>query len=129
MSELEEDTPSRKLKRKRDEFYEGEASPKKKLHTPSIQPQPTGGGSRRRCGKEFFDTPCEQLARDLLGCALYREVEGQRCWGQIVETEAYLGGLDKAAHSYDGKRTERNEAMYMPPFLSKTVKDFCLLSI
>ena len=35
--------------------------------------------------------------------------------GIIVETEAYLGGDDKAAHSYGGKRTERNEAMYMPP--------------
>ena len=33
----------------------------------------------------------------------------------IVETEAYLGGEDKAAHSYNGKRTPRNEAMYMPP--------------
>ena len=32
-----------------------------------------------------------------------------------METEAYLGGEDKAAHSYNGKRTQRNEAMYMPP--------------
>lgn len=27
--------------------------------------------------------------------------------GLIVETEAYLGGPDKAAHSYNGKRTPR----------------------
>ncbi len=33
----------------------------------------------------------------------------------IVETEAYLGGDDKASHSYNGRRTPRNEAMYMPP--------------
>lgn len=33
----------------------------------------------------------------------------------IVETEAYLGGDDKAAHSYKGKRTPRNEAMFMDP--------------
>ncbi len=41
--------------------------------------------------------------------------ESNKCWGMIVETEAYLGGEDKAAHSYGGKRTSRNEAMYMPP--------------
>ena len=33
----------------------------------------------------------------------------------IVETEAYLGGEDKGAHSYNGKRTAKNEAMYMDP--------------
>ena len=32
-----------------------------------------------------------------------------------METEAYLGCEDKAAHSYNGKRTPKNEAMYMPP--------------
>jgi DNA-3-methyladenine glycosylase len=30
----------------------------------------------------------------------------------IVETEAYLGELDKGAHSYGGRRTQRNEIMY-----------------
>ena len=32
-----------------------------------------------------------------------------------METEAYLGGDDKASHSYNGRRTDRNEAMYMKP--------------
>lgn len=30
----------------------------------------------------------------------------------IVETEAYLGEIDKAAHSYKGRRTPRNEITY-----------------
>jgi DNA-3-methyladenine glycosylase len=30
----------------------------------------------------------------------------------IVETEAYLGEVDKAAHSYGGRRTARNEITY-----------------
>ena len=41
--------------------------------------------------------------------------DGNTMAATIVETEAYLGGKDKAAHSYNGKRTERNEAMYMKP--------------
>jgi DNA-3-methyladenine glycosylase len=30
----------------------------------------------------------------------------------IVETEAYMGTTDKAAHSYAGRRTKRTETMY-----------------
>ncbi len=32
--------------------------------------------------------------------------------GRIVETEAYSGPEDKAAHSSGGRRTQRNEVMY-----------------
>jgi DNA-3-methyladenine glycosylase len=37
---------------------------------------------------------------------------GRRVSGFIVETEAYLGEIDKAAHSYGGRRTARNEITY-----------------
>lgn len=59
--------------------------------------------------------PCEELAKSLLGCVLYHVTPQGVCSGKIVETEAYLGGADKAAHSYNGRRTERNAAMYMKP--------------
>jgi DNA-3-methyladenine glycosylase len=33
---------------------------------------------------------------------------------RIVETEAYLGGPDRASHAWDGRRTPRNESLYLP---------------
>ena len=38
--------------------------------------------------------------------------DGARVSGMIAETEAYLGIGDKAAHSFGGRRTARNEVMY-----------------
>ena len=67
------------------------------------------------CNEQFFTISCEKLARVLLGCVLCRHTSQGVCRGRIVETEAYLGGPDKASHSYNGRRTQRNEAMYMKP--------------
>ena len=54
------------------------------------------------------------VARDLLGKLLVVPDEnGRRVSGMIVETEAYLGITDRAAHSYNGRRTPRNEATYL----------------
>ncbi len=53
------------------------------------------------------------VARDLLGKLLVVPDErGRRVSGMIVETEAYLGVTDRAAHSYAGRRTARNEVTY-----------------
>lgn len=46
---------------------------------------------------------------------VHRCEDGTELSGRIVETEAYLGGEDKASHSAGGKRTERNTAMFMKP--------------
>jgi DNA-3-methyladenine glycosylase len=54
-----------------------------------------------------------RIARDLLGKVLVvPDAFGRRVSGMIVETEAYLGVIDKAAHSYGGRRTARNEITY-----------------
>ena len=61
----------------------------------------------------FYSRPADELAPALLGCVLVRVLEdGTRLSGRIVETEAYLGVRDRAAHSFGGRRTPRNEAMY-----------------
>lgn len=62
---------------------------------------------------EFGHDP-ETMARHLLGQRLVRVMDGQRLSGRIVEVEAYLGAKDRAAHTFGGRRTARNESMYLP---------------
>lgn len=72
--------------------------------------------SSNRLQYKFFDTPCEELAQQLLGKVLVRYLEnGTVLKGRIVETEGYLGAIDKASHTYQNKVTPRNLPMYMPP--------------
>jgi DNA-3-methyladenine glycosylase len=54
------------------------------------------------------------LARDLLGKYLITEIDGNRCSGMIIETEAYRGPDDKACHAFNNRRTPRTEVMYEP---------------
>nr|XP_020465969.1 DNA-3-methyladenine glycosylase [Monopterus albus] len=76
----------------------------------------TSNGPQERLGDEFFNQPCISLAKDFLGKVLVRRCsDGTELRGRIVETEAYLGGEDRASHSAGGKRTERNTAMFMKP--------------
>jgi DNA-3-methyladenine glycosylase len=64
--------------------------------------------------RRFYTTDPITVARALLGQRLVRVLDdGTRLAGLIVETEAYLGVEDMAAHTYGGRRTARNEAMYM----------------
>jgi DNA-3-methyladenine glycosylase len=54
-----------------------------------------------------------EIARELLGKLLVvPTATGERASGMIVETEAYLGAIDKAAHSYGNRRTPRTETMF-----------------
>ncbi len=52
------------------------------------------------------------IAEELIGKILVTHFNGALTAGRIVETEAYNGVYDKASHSYNGKRTTRNEVMY-----------------
>ncbi|XP_037669613.1 DNA-3-methyladenine glycosylase [Choloepus didactylus] len=69
-----------------------------------------------RLGPEFFDQPAVPLAQALLGQVLARRLaDGTEIRGRIVETEAYLGPEDAAAHSRGGRQTLRNRGMFMKP--------------
>ncbi len=63
-------------------------------------------------GNGFFEQPTLTLARNLLGCLLVKEMDEGIASGFIVETEAYCGPLDKAAHSFNNRRTKRTEVMF-----------------
>ncbi|PBQ34590.1 3-methyladenine DNA glycosylase [Sphingobacteriaceae bacterium] len=52
------------------------------------------------------------LARDLIGKTLCTRINNKLTCGIITETEAYAGIVDKASHSYGGRRTNRTETMY-----------------
>ena len=53
------------------------------------------------------------IARKLLGQLLVVPTpEGARVSGRIVETEAYMGPEDRAAHSFGNRRTPRTEPMF-----------------
>lgn len=52
------------------------------------------------------------VAKELLGKILVKEVENKPYCFKIVETEAYRGVEDKAAHSYGGKKTNRTAPMF-----------------
>ena len=68
----------------------------------------------RTLPRSFYRRPAEEVARDLLGRYLVRELEGERLVLRLVETEAYLGDPDRASHAWKGRRTPRNESLYLP---------------
>jgi len=65
-----------------------------------------------RLTRSFYRRDPVTVARALLGQKLVRMHRGYRLAGVIVETEAYLGIPDKAAHTFNGRRTPRNESMW-----------------
>jgi DNA-3-methyladenine glycosylase len=63
---------------------------------------------------ELLSRPTVDAARGLLGTVLVRQHRGRVLRARIVETEAYLGPEDPAAHSFAG-RTARTEPLWRAP--------------
>ncbi|MCK6371633.1 MAG: DNA-3-methyladenine glycosylase, partial [Gammaproteobacteria bacterium] len=68
----------------------------------------------RKLPRRFYDRDTVLVARELLGKLLVHMVDGEARVGRIVETEAYLGPHDRAAHSARGL-TPRTAVMFGPP--------------
>ena len=83
--------------------------------------EPIGSASddtRVACGilpRAFYAEPVLTVARSVIGKVLVTESRGGIARGRIVESEAYRGPEDRAAHSHGGRRTARTEAMFGPP--------------
>lgn len=79
----------------------------------------------------FYQQPTLELAKLLLGCLLVKETKQGMAAGYIVETEAYIGPIDKAAHSYNNRRTARTEIMFHRSGLAYTYRmhTHCLFNV
>src|SRR5262249_39815305 len=88
---------------------------------PAVRRRLPGAGDPARCvhavvklTRGFYARPVLVVARDCIGKILgHRSAEGEVA-GRIVETEAYRGPHDLAAHSARGL-TKRTAAMFGPP--------------
>ncbi|WP_041808611.1 DNA-3-methyladenine glycosylase [Evansella cellulosilytica] len=81
--------------------------------------------------KRFFKQSTLQLAINLLGKTLVKESDAGVTAGKIVETEAYKGPHDRAAHSFNNRRTKRTEVMFGPSGYTYTyvMHTHCLVNV
>ena len=73
-----------------------------------------GNGALRRLTRDFYARSTLKVARELIGMHLVHDDGTTRRVGRIVETEAYCGPQDLAAHSSRG-HTARTHVMFGPP--------------
>lgn len=67
----------------------------------------------RRLPSSYYQShEVTQIAKDLLGKYLVTDIDGFRCSGMIIETEAYRGPDDRACHAFNNRRTPRTEVMF-----------------
>ncbi len=65
--------------------------------------------------KTFFEKPVLELAESLIGQYIVHQCADQLLVARIVETEAYHGPEDRAAHSFRNQPTKRTEVMFGAP--------------
>jgi DNA-3-methyladenine glycosylase len=68
----------------------------------------------KKLPRSFFRQPAAEVAKNLIGKILVRQVGRQQFRARVMETEAYLGPRDLASHASKG-RTRRTEVLFGPP--------------
>ena len=68
-----------------------------------------------KLGRADYIGDTVSIAKSLLGKYLVRRWQNETLVCRIVETEAYVGAIDKACHAYGYRRTARNATMFGPP--------------
>lgn len=71
-------------------------------------------GVKIKLTRDFYERDALEAAKELLGKYIVRVTEEGTTVGKIVEVEAYMGPLDAAAHTFNGKRSERTEVAFGP---------------
>lgn len=66
-----------------------------------------------KLSKEFYLRDTHTVAKELLGKYLARVIDGNLIAGRIIETESYIGAIDKACHAYGYKKTPRTKTLFM----------------
>ena len=66
----------------------------------------------KKLERDFYLRDACTVAHDLVGKILVHKSQEDTTSGIIIETEAYRGPEDKAAHSYNNRRTARTEIMF-----------------
>ncbi|WP_026476103.1 DNA-3-methyladenine glycosylase [Alkaliphilus transvaalensis] len=69
----------------------------------------------KKLSRGFYNRPTLDVAKELLGKFIVLNTGDSRLVSKIVETEAYIGKIDKAAHCYNNKKTPRTEVMFGKP--------------
>ncbi|MCL2851948.1 MAG: DNA-3-methyladenine glycosylase [Defluviitaleaceae bacterium] len=66
--------------------------------------------------QSFYDRPVLEVARNLIGKYIVRDIGGEMLAALITEAEAYggegAGADDRASHAYGGRRTSRTDVMF-----------------
>ena len=65
-----------------------------------------------RLRREFYIGDTVEISKKLLGKYLVRRLDDELLVCRIMETEAYVGAIDKACHAYGYHQTKRNTVMF-----------------